>query len=61
MKIIPKEDCKVDTSIYINDDYPDGVFCQCGKTIHFKNRKPYENVIIVCPNCNSVIKYGGRY
>ena len=37
MKIIPFKDCKIDTSILIDKEYPNAVFCQCGKTIHFKS------------------------
>ena len=59
MRTIPKEDCKVNMNIYIDKEYPDGVFCNCGKVIHIKNRLPYEIVKVVCPCCNFVIRYGG--
>ena len=57
MKIIPFKDCKIDTSILIDKEYPNAVFCQCGKTIHFKSYKSNESVIVCCPCCKSKILY----
>ena len=39
-------------------EFKDGVYCECGEIIRFKNRKPYETVKIICPKCGSTILYG---
>ena len=57
-RIISEEDCIIDNDIYSrNDIYKDGVICECGKVIHFKNRKPFETVIVQC-TCGKEIIYG---
>lgn len=62
MKIrrIPQSDLKVSNCItFLNDEYKDGVFCSCDMSIiKFKNRKPYETVLIKCPTCGKEIIYG---
>ena len=40
------------------EEFQDGVYCECGEIIRFKNRKPYETVKIICPKCNRGILYG---
>lgn len=42
----------------LDKEYQDGVFCGCGVCIKFKNRKPYETVIVKCPICEKEIIYG---
>ena len=39
-------------------EFQDGVYCECGEIIRFKNRKPYETVKIICPKCKRGILYG---
>lgn len=56
-RIIPKKDCLINKNIFYNPNYSDAVFCECGNTIHFKNRKPYESVIVKC-SCGKEIIYG---
>lgn len=58
MRIIPKEDMMVATNVEYIKGFNDAVFCPCGKTINFKNRKPRETVEIICPKCNFKIIYG---
>lgn len=56
---IPKKD--IISSFWddsLSEEYRDGVFCSCGNIIKFKNRKPYETVIVKCPKCNRRILYG---
>jgi len=54
---IPSEDMKLSNGT-TDDEYTDGVFCECGAVIIFRNRRPYEPVRVKCPLCNSVIYYG---
>ena len=56
-RIIPIENYFIDNDICHKEGYPDAVFCSCGKTIHFKGRKPFEVVIIKCP-CGKEFVYG---
>lgn len=56
---IPQEDIILsswDNRLF--EEFKDGVYCQCGEVIRFKNRKPYETVKIICPKCGSEILYG---
>lgn len=61
-RVIPPEDFVVMRGLIPNPecypDYPDGVYCECGVVIYFKNRKPYEPVSIICPRCGKSILYG---
>jgi len=57
MRIIPKEDMIIFRGVVpnpskVDKDFKDGVFCPCGNTIFFKNRKSYETVKVICPDCN---------
>jgi DNA-directed RNA polymerase subunit RPC12/RpoP len=55
---IPNVDIKVTHIPEPNEEYQDGVFCKCGVSILIKNRKPYEEVEIVCPVCGCKMLYG---
>lgn len=39
-------------------EYRNGVICECGAIIRFRNRRPSESVLIVCPKCGLEIQYG---
>ena len=58
MRTIPKEDIVNSQNLNTSKEYPDGVFCRCGNIIKFRNRKPRETVLVICPICNSKIIYG---
>lgn len=55
---IPLEDIQLKKIPRIEGEYKDGVYCKCGMSIIFKNRKPYEPVLITCPLCGFEIYYG---
>ncbi len=55
---IPIEDIIISNTPILDDKYTDGIFCYCGAIIKFKNRKPFETVIVICPNCDRRIIYG---
>ena len=57
-RVISPEDCIVARGLMPNFEYSDGVFCECGVIIYFKNRKPYEPVTVICPRCGKSILYG---
>lgn len=59
IRTIPQEDMLLsswDNRIF--GEFKDGVYCECGEVIRFKNRKPYETVRVICPKCGSEILYG---
>ena len=59
IRTIPQEDMLLsswDNRIF--GEFQDGVYCECGEVIRFKNRKPYETVRVICPKCGSGILYG---
>ena len=60
IRTIPESDLKISNyNISLNEEYKDGVFCDCNiPIIKFKNRKLHETVIIECPTCGRKIMYG---
>lgn len=42
---------------YDADTYRDGVFCECGAVIVFKERAHKEPVKILCKRCGRIIRY----
>ena len=42
---------------YDNATYSDGVICDCGAIVVFKNRNRKESVSVVCPRCGTRIDY----
>ena len=59
MRTIPESDLIIiNRDLFLDKEYRDGVFCNCGICIKFKNRKPYETVKVICPICEKEIIYG---
>jgi len=59
IRTIPESDLIIiNWDLLLDKEYRDGVFCDCGFCIKFKNKKPYETVIIKCPICEKEIIYG---
>ena len=59
IRTIPESDLIIiNRGLFLDKEYRDGVFCNCGICIKFKNRKPYETVKVICPICEKEIIYG---
>lgn len=57
-RILPKDIKLIGCTGYLDEEYKDGVYCECGEAIAFRGREPYEPVYVECPVCHSVIQYG---
>ena len=44
---------------YAYDNIKYIVNCKCGEILILEDRKPYEVVKVICPNCGAEIIYGG--
>ncbi len=59
IRIIPKQDIKCYSYLVpLFGEYQNGVYCSCDKSvILFRNRRPRETVMIICPTCGRRIIY----